>query len=603
LIFENNLNGKQNFLDLELKNNNSRPYGAKVEILDNDNYQLYQLKNASGYQSMSQSIIHFGLGKKAKVDSLLITWHNGKQTLLKNLDINKTHKIDYNPSNHINLKPENNKPIFIDITSNVNIKYIHKEKKFNDYEDEVLLPHKLSQEGPFIDVVDVNGDDLEDFFVGSGVGFSGQLFIQNKNGKFSLSKNEDFENDKLCEDLGVLFFDADNDGDQDLYVVSGSNEYDVDSPYLQDRIYINDGKGNFTKAVNMLPNMLSSGLNVTAADYDSDGDLDLFICGYLSPQNYPKPGHSYLLENINGVYKDVTKERATDLHTIGMVKDAKFADINNDKKLDLILAGHWMPIEIYINTGENFIKATEDYKLSKQIGWWNSLVVKDIDNDGFNDIIAGNLGLNTKHKASLNEPFKVYAKDFDNSGTNDIVLGYYNHGNLYPVRGKQCSSEQLPELDTKIESYNEFGSLLLDDIYGESNLKNAVSHSAYNFKTTIFKNIGGNTFNDVTLPNEVQFAPTNAMIPIDFNKDGIDEIAMAGNHFPVEVETGRYDAHTGNILQYSSKDNTYLNVPLKTTNFFIDSDVRSLKTIIIDGKTCVIVASNRDTLKIFEYKN
>jgi len=600
LIFRNENVKANNFIDFNLTNKSIIAYGSKIEILDSNNYQVSELTNSRGFQSISESKLHFGLGKSNKIDSLLITWSNGKQTLLKNLKINELHQIDFNNSSFINLKKNDiNETYFVDKTKAFNLKYTHRELEYDDYLKEILLPHKLSQEGPFIGVADVNGDGLEDFFVGNGIGFSGELYIQTSSGGFNLSKQKVFNQDKLCEDLGALFFDYDNDGDKDLYVVSGSNEYELESPFMQDRLYENDGQGNFTKTQNVLPVMQASGSCVKSADFDNDGDLDLFVGGFLLPNQYPKPGKSFLLLNDNGTFKDVTNTIASGLQDIGMVKDAAFADINGDDKIDLIVTGQWMPIEVFINNGKQFEKRTNEYGLSEEVGWWNTLLIEDLDNDGFLDIVAGNLGTNTKHKASKKEPFKIYADDFDYSGSNDIVLGYYNQGTLYPVRGKQCSSEQIPSINDKVKSYNEFGQLNLEQIYGNDKLDRSTHYNATNFKTSIFKNVNGETFIVESLPNQLQFAPTNAIIKLDINKDGINDLIAVGNHHPVEVETGRYDAHIGNVL--INQGNFILkNESLVNTGFFANNDNRDIKKITIKNKEYLIISSNRNKIQFFQ---
>ena len=600
MLFRNN-QSENNFIDLKLYGKLNM-FGSKVEILDSESYQKLEMTSTRGYQSTSDSRLHFGIGKRTKIDSLLITWPNKKQTVLTNLEINKQHDINYDVATFIApKKPQKIKTLFINQTKAMNVNYVHMEQEYDDYKSEILLPHKLSQEGPHIDVADVNGDGLEDFYVGNGVGFSGELYVQNTTGKFTKSNQNVFTQDKLCEDLGVLFFDYDQDGDKDLYVVSGSNEHSLDSPYMQDRLYSNDGNGNFTKTVNVLPVMPASGYCVKASDFDKDGDLDLFVGGFLIPQQYPKSGSSYLLLNDNGTFKDVTNSMSKDLQHIGMVKDAKFMDINNDGLLDLLITGQWMALELFINTGTQFERKTNEFGLSEHVGWWNTIHIEDINKDGYMDIIAGNLGLNSKHKASKDEPFKIYAKDFDNSGTNDVVLGYYNEGTLYPVRGKQCSSEQLPSISEKVKSYNEFGKLSLEQIYGNNNLYDAISYDATIFSTSIFMNENGNSFTMSALPNETQFAPTNSIVSMDVNADGLNDLMLVGNHHPVEVETGRYDAHIGNVLIRES-DQTYKNKPLIESGFFADKDNRDLKRIKIKDKEYLIIASNRDRLQFYQLK-
>lgn len=598
LLYKNNTNNTANFINLKLLNNIEIPYGSKVEVLDQNNYQMLELTNVHGYQSASTNILHFGIGTKSTVDSVLISWAGGKQTLLTNLEINKVHTVNQNNSKFIKYNTTQPKKYFEDATKKIALNYIHRENDYDDYKKEILLPHKLSQEGPFLDVVDVNNDGLEDFFVGNGVGFPGELYLQTTSGNFKKSTQKTFSEDFLSEDLGVLFFDYDSDGDQDLYVVSGSNEVELTNPAMLDRLYENDGKGNFTKTKGIIPNIQASGSCVKSIDIDNDGDLDLFLGGFQIPGQYPKAGKSSILLYEEGKFIDVTKEYAPELENIGMVKDAVFADINNDNKIDLIVTGQWMPVEIFINNGKTLERKSKEYGTDRNVGWFNSLLVEDINKDGFQDILAGNLGLNTKHKATLNEPFKIYADDFDGNGTNDIVLGYYNNGVCYPVRGKQCSSEQIPSINQKISTYNQFGMANIFQVYGKEALEKSTHFDATYFSTSILYNIDGKKLDFLPLSNYVQFAPTNGIISVDINNDSFKDIISVGNHYPVEVETGRYDAHIGNV--FINKNGMLENK--KSTGLFIDKDARSIKKIFIQSNHYLIVSSNRAPISFFKIK-
>jgi hypothetical protein len=598
-LYINSLNSEFNYVNFRLSKKNRVDIGATIEILDLEKYQKSEISNVHGYQSKSENQIHFGLGKNELLKKVLITWASGEQTLLEDLEVNKLHEIVFEDSKILenNIEPENEQIYFRNETNKFGIKFIHQEKEFDDYKREVLLPHKLSQEGPFIDVADVNGDDLEDFFVGNGTGYAGVLYVQNTSGTFNKSMNAVFKVDKNCEDIGVHFFDFDNDGDKDLYVVSGSNEVSLNSEYMLDRLYENDGKGNFTKTVNILPQIFASGSCVTSADFDNDGDLDLFVGGFQIPGKYPQAGKSSLLVFENGKFVDKTNDLSKDLQHIGMVKDAVFADLNNDNKLDLIVTGQWMPIVVYISNGSTFENKSLEYNTKSKVGWFNSLLVEDLNQDGFKDIVAGNLGLNTKHKASQNEPFKIFSDDFDGNGTNDIVLGYYNDGICYPVRGKQCSSEQIPSINQKIQSYDQFGMATVFQVYGKEKLESSVHFDATYFESTILYSVNGEKFNFIALSNECQFAPTNCVLSLDVNKDGQNEFVLAGNQYAVEVETGRYDAHTGNLL--FNEDNSLKN--LRNNGLNLDSDLRCVKKIIIKNKPYILLSSNRSSLEIIKY--
>jgi len=593
-VYKNNASKQNNALTLTVTNNGKIAYGATATLKDGVNQQVSQITNTRGFQSVSDHRIHFGVGNKSKIDSILITWPNTKKSWHTNLSVNTNHQIRYEDITAVN--PANKKPttLFKNVTREIGLTSKHQENEFDDYIKEILLPHKLSQEGPFIDVADVNGDGLDDFYQGNGVGHSGVLYLQTTNGSFKKSKQRAFVKDKMSEDLGVLFFDFDQDGDQDLYVVSGSNEHALTSTLQLDRLYKNDGKGNFTKTSGIIPSIYASGSCVKAADIDNDGDLDLFIGGFQTPGNYPQGGESQLLINNNGVFKNEIVSRTDGMSSIGMVKDAVFADINNDNQQDLILVGHWMAIEIYINNNGAFTNQSKKFGTQQGVGWWNTITATDIDNDGNLDLLAGNLGTNSKHKATNEQPFVIMAKDFDSNGTNDIALGYYNDNQLYPVRGLQCSSEQVPSIKANVSSYAEFGSLTFDQVYSNFDTNNAEIHKATYFESAMLLN-QNNQFTFKALPKRSQVAPTNGILVLDIDSNGTDEIITVGNHYPVEVETGRYDAHIGSVM--TSDFNT---ISLQKSGFFNDKDARDIDVITIKGVKHIMVSNNRDRIEFFK---
>ena len=593
VVYRNN-NTKNNFITLELRDKTTIPYGAKVSILDKGKQQYWELANANGFQSHSDSRIHFGLGASKNIDSILVNWPTKGLRLYTSLEVNKIHQLTFNEGTPFSLKKETNKTLMTNVTEKININNKHKEYDYDDYIKEILLPHKLSQEGPFIDVADVNADGLEDFYQGNGVGYPGVLYLQKPNGTFIASNQKDFKKDKMSEDLGVLFFDYDKDGDQDLYVVSGSNEHDLNSTLQLDRLYENDGIGNFTKTSGIIPSVYASGSCVKAADIDNDGDVDLFIGGFQTPGNYPQPGESQLLINNNGVFKNEIVSRTDNMSSIGMVKDAVFTDINNDNQKDLVIVGHWMAIEIYINNNGAFTNQSKTYGTDKNIGWWNTITATDTNKDGNIDLLAGNLGTNSKHKATNEQPFVIMAKDFDSNGTNDIALGYYNDNQLYPVRGLQCSSEQVPSIKANVSSYAEFGSLTFDQVYSNFDTNNAEIHKATYFESAMLLN-QNNQFTFKSLPKRSQVAPTNGILVLDIDGNDTNEIITVGNQYPVEVETGRYDAHIGSVM--SSDFNT---ISLQKSGFFNDKDARDIDVITIKGVKHIMVSNNRDTIEFFK---
>ena len=592
-IYKNNASKHNNALTLTLTNNGNIAYGAKAAIIEGEKQQTSQITNTRGFQSVSDHRIHFGVGAKNTIDSIVITWPNNKKSLHTNLSSNTNHTIRYEDAVLTNISRKPATAMFKNVTQSIGLTSKHQENDFDDYIKEILLPHKLSQEGPFVDVADVNGDGLDDFYQGNGVGFSGVLYLQTTKGSFKKSKQQAFEKDKMSEDLGVLFFDFDTDGDKDLYVVSGSNEHDLRSTLQLDRLYENDGKGNFTKTSGVLPRVYASGSCVKVSDIDKDGDLDLFIGGFQTPGNYPQAGESQLLINNNGVFKNEIVSRTDGMSSIGMVKDAVFTDINNDKQQDLILVGHWMPIEVYINNNGTFTNQSKAYGTDKNIGWWNTITATDIDKDGNIDVLAGNLGTNSKHKATSEQPFVIMAKDFDKNGTNDIALGYYNDNQLYPVRGLQCSSEQVPSIKANVSSYAEFGSLTFDQVYSNFDTNNAITHKATYFESALLQN-QNNQFTFTALPNTTQVAPTNGILVLDTDSNGTDEIITIGNHYPVEVETGRYDAHIGSVMT-----NNFKAISLQKSGFFNNEDARDIDLITIKGKKHLMVSNNREAIAFF----
>ena len=593
-VYKNNAAEKNNALTLTLTKNGNIAYGAKASLLQGEKQQTSQITNTRGFQSVSDHRIHFGIGEKTKTDSIIITWPDNKKSVYTNLASNTNHALRYEDAVFTNLSKKPAIAVFKNVTNKIGITSKHQENEFDDYIAEILLPHKLSQEGPFIDVADVNADGLEDFYQGNGVGYPGVLYLQNPNGTFKKSQQKAFEKDKMSEDLGVLFFDFDQDGDKDLYVVSGSNEHDLNSTLQLDRLYKNDGKGNFTKTSGVIPRVYASGSCVKASDIDNDGDLDLFIGGFQTPGNYPQPGESQLLINNNGVFKNEIVSRTDGMSSIGMVKDAVFTDINNDNQQDLVLVGHWMAIEIYINNNGAFTNQSKAYGTDNKIGWWNTITATDTNKDGNIDVLAGNLGTNSKHKATNEQPFVIMAKDFDKNGTNDIALGYYNDNQLYPVRGLQCSSEQVPSIKANVSSYAEFGSLTFDQVYSNFDTNNAITHKATYFESALLLN-KNNQFTYTALPNTTQVAPTNGILVLDIDNNGTDEIISVGNQYPVEVETGRYDAHTGSVMTNDLKT-----ISLQNSGFFNDKDARDIDQITIKGVKHIMVSNNRNSIEFFK---
>ena len=591
--------GQYLLIDLEGPQQNSKGLGTKLTLKTQEGDQFQEFWVARGFQSSCDQKIHFGLFEGDKIQELKVEWPDGKIQVLNSIKTNQRLTIKYVeaiaqkkfiPTIIPFFKGNRSKPLFI-----------HRENFYDDYKKEILLPHKQSQNGPKIIVGDINGDKLEDFYIGGAAGQAGVLIGQQANGKYGASSRAVFKADSAYEDLGGVFFDADGDGDQDLYVISGGNEFEPNSTYLQDRLYLNNGQEGFKKAHNLLPQMLSSGGTATASDFDGDGDQDLFVGGRLTPGKYPYAPRSYVLRNEGGRFVDVTEAVAPELMYPGLITSAIWTDFNGDGTDDLIAVGEWTGILMFKNDGGELINVSKQYGMDQQTGWWNKVLAVDLDKDGDQDYILGNLGLNYKYQASFEEPFEVYANDFDENGSTDIVLGYYNNGTCYPVRGRQCSAEQMPMIAEKFPSFEEFGSANIKKVYGDK-LDEALHLKANNFASSILMNNGGE-FELHQLPVEAQFAPINGIIATDFNYNGTVDLLLAGNLFQAEVETGRADAGRGLLLLGDGKGN-FETVSQEESGFFAPFDVKDLAMIYtgVDKPRVVLVANNNFSLQVF-YEN
>lgn len=583
---------------------NASIYGAKITLFKKDAFwQMIELSNNRGYMSKSEDIAHFGLNDDDIVEKIEVQWPDGKRSIIENVKANQLLNVSSKDASKTAKKEgeeANIKPLFKDITKALNLSYKHKENDYDDYEKEVLLPHKMSQFGPSIAVGDVNGDNLEDFYIGGSAGISGSLFLQNHDKSFKEIKKGVWSIDETSEDMSSVFFDIDKDGDLDLFVVSGGNEFPINSKALQDRIYINDGRGHFIKDINRVPNYLISGSTVEMADYDNDGDIDLFVGGRLTPANYPYPASSKLLENRNGYLIDVTKQKAPEFESLGMVTSVTWADINKDNRLDLIVVGEWMPVTTFIQNQKGKFYIENFSGLEDTEGWYYEVASADMDDDGDKDFIIGNLGLNYKYKASIKEPFEVYAHDFDENGTSDIVLSYYENGDLFPVRGRSCSAQQIPALEEKFPTFESFGDSDLKAIYG-GDLEVALNLKAKTFASYYIENIDGVSFVKHKLPRLAQVSSINSILVEDFDYDGKKDLLISGNLFTSEIETPRNDSGVGLFLKGDGKGGFVAISPVDS-GFMVPNDAKDMKRIKIGEEEVILVGNNSSYLQIIARK-
>lgn len=607
LYINESQNSDNNYIRIKLKGqpNNPLALGAKVSIKTSQGIQKQELSLSRGYQSSSEPILHFGLGKVKEVEEILVNWPGGESQVLSGQTANETLLIERTSTIVDQAKrPVSVEPKFEDITSQASVDYTHEEDDYNDYEYEPLLPHRNSQLGPALSQGDVNQDGLDDFFVGGAAGRVASLFIQNQKGEF-IVRSGPWEEEARFEDTGALLFDADNDDDLDLYVVNGGNDPSKGTSYYQDRLYINQA-GSFVKSNSSLPMITSSGLEIVAADYDGDGDMDLFVGGRIVPGKYPYPAQSYLLRNEGGTdqdvrFVDVSKEIIPELQEAGLVSSALWDDFDGDGNLDLIVAGEWMPIRFFKNQGDHFEEVNGEIGLGENRGWWYDLQKADLDGDGDMDYIAGNLGLNYKYKSSEEKPFEIYANDFDENGSTDIVLSHHKSGQKVPLRGRECSSQQVPAIAQRFQSFKLFADANLADIYGQHMLDKSLHYQVNTFAHHWIENKGKGQFKMHRLPIEAQFSSINAVHVFDYNEDAYPDILIAGNLYQAEVETPRADASKGLVL-LGSDDGTFEVIPPYRSGLFLEGEIKDIQPIdLADGRKGLLIARNDLPLQVFSF--
>lgn len=611
-VLRNNQNEiqKNNFIKVRLKGKapNTLGLGAKILFTADSSKFFHEVYFTRGYASSVEPVLSVGLGKTSVIKEIIVQWPDGLQSILTNVKVNQLITVDHEQavrSKQHFLTASPNKTLINDVTANSGLDFKHKENRFVDFKMQRLLHYQLSRLGGKLSKADVNSDGNEDVFFGGASGQSGVLFFGKDDGTFEIRNSQPWSADAASEDIGSLFFDADRDGDNDLYVVSGGSEFVAGAPLYQDRLYVNNGSGEFTKSQDAIPIETTSGSCVSAADYDKDGDLDLFVGGRHTPSNYAVIPRSYILQNNSSgkvvKFTDATNKVCTDLANAGMVTAAIWTDFNNDSWPDLIVVGEWMPVRIFQNDNGKLIERREIPGLQKSNGWWCSIFPTDIDGDGDMDYFLGNAGTNLQFKASVTEPIELHAGDFNQDGVLDPILTYYIQGKQYPLASRDEALEQINTLRKKFIKYEDYSKATLQDIATEEQLEKSYKFNAYTLQSCWLQNEGGKDFKLKPLPPIVQLSSVNGFLHDDFEGNGSKELLAVGNFFPYKSQLGRSDASTGVILTFQHGD---LKVNQGTlSDVWLTGDIRDITMLKFkSGVKRIIISRNDDKAGVFSFE-
>ena len=587
------------WLQLKLTGSAQNPgaFGARARVQAGGQTYYADLTPIRGFLSSVEPIFHFGLGTAQTADRVEIEFPGGQLVVLENVAANKRYTVQHAEGKPGRLTPPATPPT--PLREGTAPAFVHREDDVQDFNRERLLPWKMSNPGPSMAAGDVNGDGLDDFYVGNAPGAAGALLIQQANATFQPTSTATWQADQGYEDTGAVLFDADGDGDLDLFVASGGNTFNADDPKYQPRLYRNDGRGNFSATTGTLPVITASSSACSAFDYDRDGDLDLVLGGWCTPLAYPAAPNSYVLRNDQGKFQDVTGAVAPQLQRIGMVRALAWADLDGDQQEELVVTGEWMPLAVFSLQNGKLTLATERFGLQGTEGFWRSVTAVDLDKDGDLDLVAGNLGENTRYKASPEAPLRLFASDFDKNGSMDPIMTESENGQDRPVAFRDVMFKQLPVLKKKFVRYTPYAAGSLSDFFSDKDLEFAQRLQANHLASAVFINQGGR-FTMQKLPTAAQVAPVYAIRVLDWQNDGSPDLLLVGNDYGQQVETGRIDAGNGLLLENDGRGNLKP-IPAMASGFWATREARDVQVLrSAGGKKTIVVANNNDKLQVFQ---
>lgn len=607
-VYRNNAETLRNnhFLTVNLlgDSGNTRAVGARVLLYSNGRKQMAEVYTTRGFLSSSTHLLHFGLGENETIDSLIVRWPNLREQTFTTIPADTLITLTMNGTRKPLVWEDRvvRKYYLFEPATITGLQFKHEEDNYTDFDTQHLIPSDLSEEGPALAIGDINGDRMDDIFVGGAKGQAAAIFIQHTDGSFSRKDSPLLERDRFSEDVDAAFFDADGDQDLDLYIVRGGNESLPGDPFLADRFLINNGAGNFEVCPqNAMPFMTFNGACVRPGDFDNDGDWDLFVGGRSIPGAYGLSPNHVLLENDgNGFFTDVTPTRIDENEALGMVTDACWLDFDNDNDNDLVVTGEWMKVHLFENRGGYFSNITNAAGLEQTAGWWNCIDAADVDNDGDTDLIVGNLGNNSLLHGSPERPLQMYLNDFDNSGTLEQVISINENGNYYTAASLDQLTRQINGFRKKYPAYSDFAGKTVTDIFGEETLGNSVLKEIVLLKSCVFRNNGDGTFGREELPREAQFSAVQDVLVHDFNADARPDVAVVGNDYAIRPSYGRYDASYGWCLLNTNRSRGIEALTPAESGLKIRGDGRKLKLLEVQNEQYVVAAVNNGTLQVFK---